>query len=209
MSQVSKIIFVLWLSMMLAGCGGEEAAETACVPGQSAACACEDGSSGAQQCLGDGSGFQACVCADQSNILADENEALGGGDEQGSNGTSTENGESEPQTETGLLTACEDLCEHEFGLCASGAPEGWYEYEYPEDDWAQDLDSCKASCEDRVVWMTEKGQECIDKIILGSACVTALNCEEFWEYKFDSEHAGHCTDTIPACNSSNAAAETE
>ena len=78
MSQIPKTGVVLWLFIVLSGCGGEEAAETAqtaCVPGQSAACACEDGNAGAQQCLEDGSGYQACVCSNQNRPSTEENES--------------------------------------------------------------------------------------------------------------------------------------
>ena len=109
--------------------------------------------------------------------------------------TSTEGAEESGETdaESAVAAACMDLCAKEFDECAAGAPEGWYDYEDPEDDWPQDLDSCNSSCAERGSQFVAKGQECVDQFLGGASCLIALSCEALWQHN-SSPDEGPCAE---------------
>ena len=117
-------------------------------------------------------------------------EAAEEGTEAAEEGTE-DTGETDPETD--LISLCQAACEQEFGACQDGAPEGWYDYEYPEDDWPQDKDSCLAFCESDIPGKVAKGQSCVDYLEGSLNCRTSLNCDELWEW-MDGNEPGHCAE---------------
>ena len=119
-------------------------------------------------------------------------------------------GDSEEAPETGAaldstwafeLQACNADCEREFGECAAGAPERWYEWsggdEDPRPSWAYtDEAGCKTECAkiaEAAPGQAPIAQDCVDWLTGFDACRRGLTCDEYWEQK-DGNEEWHCPD---------------
>ena len=110
----------LWLAAILVvTCGGEDALETLCVPGENIFCRCRGGAAGTKLCLDDGNSFGSCESLDGD---CDEQPSAGvvSGTGGGGNQISGSGGSPPPPPDGELLAPCTSDSECKTGSCPMG-----------------------------------------------------------------------------------------